>query len=128
MPLLCNISFLIIVSKQSLKVNCILNEERKYGSLDLDLSYYSSAVLLQVYFNTKPVKLLSLEGTMERVLINELEPGDYTFKVILDENKNGKWDSGNLDLYLQPEKVDLYSTPTKVRSNWSVEATLIPTR
>jgi hypothetical protein len=110
------------------KVNCILNEERKYGSLDLDLSYYSSAVLLQVYFNTKPVKLLSLEGTMERVLINELEPGDYTFKVILDENKNGKWDSGNLDLYLQPEKVDLYSTPTKVRSNWSVEATLIPTR
>lgn len=108
------------------KVNCILNEERKYGALDLNLSYYSTAVLLQVYFNNKPFKLLALEGSLESVSLEELEPGDYTFKVILDDNKNGKWDPGNKETYLQPEKVDLYSTPTKVRANWVVEATLIP--
>lgn len=109
------------------RVNCILNEERKYGALDLNLSYYSTPVLLQVYYNSKPIKLLPLEGSLERVSIEELEPGDYTFKVILDDNKNGKWDTGNKETYLQPEKVDLYSTPTKVRANWVVEATLIPT-
>ncbi len=108
------------------KVNCILNEERKYGALELNLSYYSTAVLLQVYYNNKPFKLLPLEGSLESVTIDELEPGDYTFKVILDDNKNGKWDTGNIETYLQPEKVDLYSSPTKVRANWVVEATLIP--
>ena len=108
------------------KVNCILNEERKYGALDLNLNYYSTAVLLQVYFNNKPFKLLALEGSLESVSLEELEPGDYTFKVILDDNKNEKWDTGNKETYLQPEKVDLYSTPTKVRANWVVEATLIP--
>lgn len=107
-------------------VNCILNEERKYGALDLNLSYYSTAILLQVYYNSKPIKLLALEGSLESVSIDELEPGDYTFKVILDENKDGKWDTGNKETYLQPEKVDLYSSPTKVRANWVVEATLIP--
>ena len=109
------------------KINCALNEDRNYGSLNLNLSYYSTPILLQVYFDNKPIKLIALEGSLESVLINELEPGNYTFKVILDENKNGKWDPGNLIDYLQPEKVDLYSTPTKVRANWEVEATLIPT-
>ena len=108
------------------KVNCILNEERKYGALDLNLSYYKTPILLQVYQNSKPIKLLPLEGSLESVSIEELEPGDYTFKVILDDNKNGKWDTGNKETYLQPEKVELYSTPTKVRANWVVEATLIP--
>jgi hypothetical protein len=109
------------------KINCTLNEDRNYGSLNLDLSYYSTKILLQVYFDNKPIKLIALEGSLESILINELEPGNYTFKVTLDENKNGKWDPGNLMDYLQPEKVDLYSTPTKVRANWEVEATLIPT-
>lgn len=108
------------------KVNCILNEERNYGSLDLNLSYYSSPVLLQVYHNNKPIKLLSIKDSYGNVSIEELEPGEYTFKIILDDNMNGKWDTGNKETYLQPEKVDLYTTPTKVRANWVVEATLIP--
>lgn len=109
------------------KINCTLNEERNYGALDLDLSYYSNGALLQVYFNSKPLKLIPLEGSPESLLINELEPGDYTFKVILDANGNGKWDPGNFEQYLQAEKVDMYSTATKVRANWVVEAILVPT-
>lgn len=109
------------------KINCTLNEERKYGALKLNLSYYSTPILLHVYFNSKPLKVISPEGALENVYINELEPGDYTFKIVLDDNKNGKWDTGNFENFIQPERVDLYSTSTKVRANWEVEATLIPT-
>ena len=31
------------------KINCTLNEERKYGSLKLNLSYYPTSSLLQIY-------------------------------------------------------------------------------
>lgn len=109
------------------KIDCILNEERKYGALDLNLSYYSTPILLQVYLNSKPLKRIQIEESKENLVIDELEPGDYSFKVILDDNKNGRWDTGKRSEYVQPEKVDLYSTPTKVRANWVVEATLIPT-
>ena len=82
--------------------------------------------MLQVYHNNKPLDLLSPDQA--EIIVNELEPGDYTFKIILDENQNGKWDTGNFETYLQAEKVDLYSTPIKVRANWEVEATLIPNK
>lgn len=108
------------------KINYIFSGEKSYGALKLDLSYYTTPILLQLYFNNKPLDLLSPDKA--EIIVNELEPGEYTFKVILDDNQNGKWDTGNLEKYLQAEKVDLYSTPIKVRANWEVEATLIPNK
>jgi len=108
------------------KINYTFNQEKSYGALKLNLDYYTTPILLQIYLNNKPLKLLSPKSS--ELIINELEPGDYTFKIILDDNRNGKWDTGNFIEYIQPEKVDLYSTPTKVRANWEVEATLIPNK
>ena len=108
------------------KINYTFNEERSYGALKLNLSYYTTPILLHIYLNSKPLEIISPDQA--EIIINELEPGDYTFKIILDENQNGKWDTGNFETYLQAEKVDLYSTPVKVRANWEVEATLIPNK
>lgn len=107
------------------KINYLFNEEKSYGALKINLSYYTTPILLQVYHNNKPIQLFSPNTTSD-LIITELEPGDYTFKVILDENQNGKWDTGSLDGYVQAETVDLYSTTTKVRANWEVEVALIP--
>ena len=107
------------------KINYIFNQEKSYGAIKLNLSYYKNPILLQVYRNSKPLILLS-PNISEDYMLTELEPGNYTFKIILDENQNGKWDTGSLDGYIQAEAVDLYSTATKVRANWEVEATLIP--
>jgi hypothetical protein len=46
--------------------------------------------------------------------------------VILDQNKNGVWDTGNLTLGSQPENVLWFSSPTKVRANWEVDVSLTP--
>lgn len=112
-------------SSEEQKFNYTFNEEKSYGVIKLNLSYYKTPILLQVYKNTKPLILLSPDR-LEDYMLTELEPGNYTFKIILDENGNGKWDTGNLDGYLQAEAVDLYSTATKVRANWEIEVTLIP--
>lgn len=54
-----------------------------------------------------------------------LEPGEYVVEVILDGNKNGRWDSGNFDMKTYPEK--RYSQDLEsLRANWTVEAKITP--
>jgi uncharacterized protein (DUF2141 family) len=103
-----------------------LNSPKKYGVLSLDLSYYQSDFVLQILRANELIDERALQPTSERILIPELLPGDYTFKVIHDTNKNGRWDVGKLSTRTQPESVDVYSNPAKVRANWEVEVQLIP--
>lgn len=104
-----------------------LNSSKKYGILSLDVSSYSSAILVQVIKGSNVLREEPIVPSSQRVLIEELEPGDYSFKVIRDDNGNGKWDSGKLNPRTLPEQIDQYSKSTTVRANWEVEVELVPT-
>ena len=103
-----------------------VNSLKKYGILSVDVSSYSETIIIQLLQSGKLEREISIEPTSERVIISELTPGDYTFRVIRDGNKNGKWDTGSLTEYRLPEQIDQYSSPTKVRANWEVEVELVP--
>ncbi|MCH2223420.1 MAG: Ig-like domain-containing protein [Crocinitomicaceae bacterium] len=102
-----------------------LNPARKYGSIIVALNYESS-IILELYDGTGLVEKLMLDAPNTPLTISELSPGNYTFRVILDENGNGKWDTGNYERRKQPETIEYYSKPTTVRANWDVEVELIP--
>jgi hypothetical protein len=84
-------------------------------------------------------QLLNRDQTVIRQTLNsksitweDLPPGDYKIRVIIDLNKNGKWDPGNYFLKQEPEPVVYYlnpkSTPvntTHVKANWRVGPLLI---
>jgi hypothetical protein len=53
----------------------------------------------------------------------KLPPGNYSFRLIFDENNNGKWDTGSYFENRQPEKILNYSKPLSLRSNWEVNET-----
>lgn len=53
--------------------------------------------------------------------INYLKPGEYQIKLIIDNNGNKKWDTGNYQLNLQPEKVIFYQDKITIRENWDNE-------
>lgn len=61
-----------------------------------------------------------------KATFENLVPGEYQLRVIEDENRNGKWDSGNEILGIQPEKVFLFTKPTKVRPNWEYNLKINP--
>ena len=103
-----------------------LNSSKKYGSLSIDVSSYSSQIILQVIKGTNVLVEKSITPSADRILIPELEAGDYVFKIIRDENENGTWDTGNLETRTLPEQIDQYSKPTTVRANWEIEVELIP--
>ena len=103
-----------------------LNSSKKYGILSLDVSSYSNTIIIQVFKGTNVIREKMVEPSSERVIIPELVPGDYSFKVIRDENQNGIWDTGDLNTRRLPEQIDQYSKATTVRANWEVEVELVP--
>lgn len=52
---------------------------------------------------------------------NYLPPKTYSFKIIFDRNRNGRWDSGNYLRKIQPEKVVFFLKPFELRANWTME-------
>ena len=44
---------------------------------------------------------------------------EYTLRLIQDDNENGRWDAGNYDLHLQPEKIWTKKV-TELRGNWEL--------
>jgi len=54
-----------------------------------------------------------------------LEAGDYTVEVVLDSNKNGRWDTGSYDERKYPEKKYAQKLE-KLRANWTVDVKVTP--
>jgi hypothetical protein len=53
---------------------------------------------------------------------NLFPPGEYPIRILYDENKNGKWDTGQFfGQRKQPEKVQPLEKKITVKSNWSNE-------
>lgn len=53
--------------------------------------------------------------------MSDIAPGTYLAKIIYDDNKNKKWDSGNLILKQQPERVIIHPKQMKILSDWEIE-------
>ncbi len=56
--------------------------------------------------------------------IKNIDPGNYRIRLVFDQNKNGKWDTGNYLKKIQPERVINYSEAVNVRANWDVDIDL----
>jgi len=54
-----------------------------------------------------------------------LVPAKYLVRVIYDDSKNKKWDTGNFLLKTQPEEVIYLETILDVRANWEMTETFI---
>ena len=45
----------------------------------------------------------------------------YYIRTIIDTNKNGRWDKGNIIKNIAPEEIVYFKTLLEVRSNWEVD-------
>lgn len=110
--------------KDTLAKKISVQEKDYYGSLSFNLSNInkSYSYIIQLYNGSNLVK----EDVFNGVKINypKLSPGKYSINVIVDENNNGKWDTGNYYKKQQPEKIIKFSKPLDIRSNWELEETL----
>ncbi|WP_430813352.1 Ig-like domain-containing domain [Carboxylicivirga sp. RSCT41] len=47
-----------------------------------------------------------------------INPGEYMLRIVVDENMNGEWDSGNYYERIQPEQMYYFPKKLNVRKNW----------
>lgn len=47
-----------------------------------------------------------------------LQPANYRMRIIVDRNKNGEWDTGDLLAGIQPEEVIPYINPIVLKAGW----------
>ena len=111
-------------------INDTICQEFKTQSLD----YYSS-VLLNISGTPCAHSIVQLIDGKENVLreftidgdtkltIDYLAPGKYGFKLICDENQNGRWDTGNFSERRQPERVFYFNQEVETKSGWDIEYT-----
>ncbi len=56
-----------------------------------------------------------------------LNAGKYYMRIFLDDNNNGKWDTGDFDAALQPEMVYYYPEEIECRAKWDLTLSWNPT-
>jgi hypothetical protein len=93
-------------------------KETAYGLINLTITpNFSARYIVQLYQKNKLIRETSLENDA-LVTYAYLLPGTYELKLIIDNDANQKWSTGNYLKGVQPEKVIFYEKALKIKANW----------
>ena len=101
-------------------------KEDYYGKIIMNISNLNGPAIVQLLSNDKDERILQKIQILEdgKIEFPFLKPDKYKIRMIIDSNKNGKWDTGYLATYLQPEQVMYFPKIIKVRSNFEYKENL----
>jgi uncharacterized protein (DUF2141 family) len=92
-----------------------------YGTILLSVNpNFTDNYILELYQNNKLVKAATYKGE-QKINYSYLAPGAYQLKLIIDNNSDKKWTTGNYLNGKQPEKVIFYEKEITIRANWDNE-------
>jgi hypothetical protein len=109
--------------QDSIQFNFEVKTADAFGKVLIDGSKLEGNILVYLYQKGKLIdkRPLLSDG---KCAFDKLIPGEYSLCYVLDENNNGKWDTGDLSIKSQPEKNNWYPGIVKVRRNWDLELEL----
>lgn len=101
-------------------------KEDYYGKIIMTITNLDEPAIVQLLSNNEEEKVLQKILILEdgQIEFPYLKPEKYKIRVIQDPNRNGRWDTGYLAEYLQPERVMYFPNIIKVRSNFEVKERL----
>jgi hypothetical protein len=113
------------LTNDTLRIRFKTSEARMYGNLKVNLAMPQGAGPLIVQLLTEKEKVVEEQVVKEsgRISFNYLLPAKYKLKVIVDQNLNRRWDSGDYFRKIQPEEVIYFPRTLELRANWDVEET-----
>jgi len=110
-------------SNDTLQMQFRTQKPADYGSLYLQLvGVPSYPIIVQLTDeNENLVRSLPIAAPQRRVVFSNLQPKKYYVRLIVDENNNGKWDSGRFLDRRNPEKIYHHKPLLDVRANWELQ-------
>ncbi|MBC5840282.1 Ig-like domain-containing protein [Flavobacterium sp. F-380] len=108
------------ITNDSLTFRATTRQLDEYGNLSVNLQNVKRfPIIVQVTDEKGEVIASEYTDSKTKVEFNLLEPNTFNLRVIYDDNKNKKWDTGNYLEKLHPEEVIYFSkTIRDVRANW----------
>lgn len=106
-------------------INFTAKKESEYGSLRLKFNNLDKSrnPVLQFVKQDKIVKTVVVNDEVWSEKL--MDPGEYEIRVLLDENKNGKWDPGSFfGQHKQPERILPLNIKITIKPNWENENTI----
>ncbi len=94
----------------------------EYSKVKMFLSVFEPKAVIQI-LDSKDNLLVSKSANAKGTVFEFLRPGDYYVRLFIDENGNGKWDTGELATNRQPEEVYYYPKKLTLMANWEFEET-----
>lgn len=112
----------------SLKINYFIKARKDFGNVTVtadSLNPEMAYIIQLLTVENVVVKAFYANGkTTATAKFLSLETKDYKLRVIIDENKNKKWDTGNYPIS-QPEKVIIGTETTTLRANWELDLKIV---
>ena len=115
----------------SIKADFSILSPDKFGTLTVNVKGQtdSSRYILQLLNDKNSVLQEKRDVVTGKYIFRYVNPGDVKLRVIDDVNGNGQWDTGDLILRKQPERVEIYIPESgnemiAMKANWDIEITV----
>lgn len=108
--------------KQGLKVK----DEDSYGTLLVTLSKFKDKQVIGELLDGSDKVVKRVIGTEGQLEFYYLREGKYYLRLIVDENRNGQWDTGEYATDRQPEEVYYYPEEIECKAKWDITRTWDP--
>ena len=105
-----------------LKVDFNVRKMEEYGNIVFNITTVRDPAIVELLDGTEKIVLRAPVKNHRAELLNLL-PGKYYARLFIDRNGNGKYDTGNYDMHLQPEETVYYPGAINLKKNWDVEQT-----
>ncbi len=92
----------------------------KYGTLYIDVDSVPENALLQLTDTKGKVLRQNYLRPNGKAGFKYLKQGDYMLRILIDNDRDGKWSTGKFDERLQPETIIYYMEKVNVRQNWDI--------
>lgn len=123
-------AFISIEHDSSKQISEIVTPTKLEDTGVLIVEIQTSASHFFVELLTKDLQVIKTKRNARKISFEDLKPGDYQIRLIIDGNNNGSWDPGNFYKSQPPEEIFFYRNEKNVpvvnlKANWELGPLLI---
>ena len=113
------------VTNDTLQFNLTSQSLEDYGNIFLDVIRNTQSKFILHLINSNGDIVREYNSVVQNTTYNfeYIRPGEYSFRLIEDLNKNNIWDTGNYLKRVKPEPVYYFPYELEVRANWDLNET-----
>lgn len=104
-----------IDSSQLIEASYKFLKPTNFGTIRLNLTTDQSHFIVQLMSKTS---IIAEQKNCQACVFNSLNPGSYWVRILIDSNKNGKWNVGNYRKNIPAEPVIHFKEETTLRANF----------